>query len=406
MTCGRAWEARAIDESRLAEVDIASFRRHTRTCDECRKALLAMEDLRALSRELPSREPGELQLRRLRARLLRDAMSTKAAARPRALLAALVGLAAAILVATTLLRRGTPKEAFAATVVTSEDAAWTQTRAGSIERIVLTRGSLWLRVRHQTPSERVLVVVPDGEIEVRGTTFDVRVDDQSRTARVHVDDGVVSVRIGHDEATVRAGETWPPRKPAGLDRAPVVSLAPTSSSAVVAPNGRQPEPPDTSSIQSPRSPPWRQSAASHVSPGPSADPDSREAADYALAIDTYRLGRFEQAADLLHAFAMAYPRSALVDDASFLEASSLASAGRADAAALLAERHLVRFPDSFHRKGAAILIARVRRDRGNCDGARTVLAPWLRAASSDREVLDVLGSCNAAPSSPSASAAK
>jgi TolA-binding protein len=105
----------------------------------------------------------------------------------------------------------------------------------------------------------------------------------------------------------------------------------------------------------------------------------------------YRAGRFLAAAEAFHHFAGEHPASGLVDDSTFLEAVCLASAGRQDAAGLAAERHILRFPASFHRKDAAILVARAARARGDCDAARQALAPWL--GSPDPAVQQALGSC-------------
>jgi TolA-binding protein len=115
-----------------------------------------------------------------------------------------------------------------------------------------------------------------------------------------------------------------------------------------------------------------------------------EMADYQRAVDDYRLGRFPEAVRLLRAFVDRYPTSTVLDDAWFIEASSLASEGLAEEAAEVAEAHLARFPTSFHRKQAAILVARGRRDRGDCEGARAALAPW----SGDPSTLSELGRCN------------
>ena len=67
-------------------------------------------------------------------------------------------------------------------------------------------------------------------------------------------------------------------------------------------------------------------------------------------------------------------------------------AGRGDAAAVVAERHLASFPKSFHRKQAAILVARAAGARGDCDKARTVLQPWLGGAA-DADATAALGTC-------------
>jgi TolA-binding protein len=94
-------------------------------------------------------------------------------------------------------------------------------------------------------------------------------------------------------------------------------------------------------------------------------------------MERLRDGHYEDAAAAFHAFVAAWPRSSQAEDASFLEAVALARAGRPDAAGLAAERHLATFPTSFHKREAAILEARAATLRGECDKARTVLAPWL-----------------------------
>jgi TolA-binding protein len=120
------------------------------------------------------------------------------------------------------------------------------------------------------------------------------------------------------------------------------------------------------------------------------DRSDAEMADYERAVDDYRLGRFTEASNLLRAFVERYPTSTVLDDAWFIEASSLASAGLPKEAAEVAEAHLARFPTSFHRKQAAILVARGRRDRGDCEGARAALSPW----SGEPSTLSELGRCN------------
>jgi hypothetical protein len=80
----------------------------------------------------------------------------------------------------------------------------------------------------------------------------------------------------------------------------------------------------------------------------------------------------------------------------FIEASSAASAGHADAATDVALLHLERFPQSFHRKDAAILVARGRRGRGDCAGVRAILRPWLAELPGDPVVRAALGGCGEA----------
>jgi TolA-binding protein len=113
---------------------------------------------------------------------------------------------------------------------------------------------------------------------------------------------------------------------------------------------------------------------------------------YIDAIQSFRDGRYEHAAAAFHAFALAHPHAPAAEDASFLEAVSLAQAGRADAAALAAERYLEGFPRSFRRREASILVARAASRRGDCSQARRVLEPWI-GTSADAEIQTALRAC-------------
>jgi hypothetical protein len=61
-----------VREGRLSRKDAESFERHRRVCPACAAAQDRDGRLRALGRELPATDPGQLALRRLRARVLRD----------------------------------------------------------------------------------------------------------------------------------------------------------------------------------------------------------------------------------------------------------------------------------------------------------------------------------------------
>jgi len=390
--CPRRWEIDAHREGRLGAKAVEDFRRHVRACADCRTQIGEDEALRQLARSLPDRAPEELPLRRLKARLLRDAALGAPAAvfdrRPMmaaaAVLAVAVGLTAWLLVAArtppramaprlapaaagrSLPEATAPPEALAGTVFASPLARWSQTRGQGIERVKLDEGTIRVHVRHQSSSERFLVFVPDGEIEVRGTTFDVTVE-HGDTSRVHVDEGVVELRVG-DRATVRlaADETWiaPPLLP---------------SASATRKTSRPPRP----DVTAPRP------------PAPPAMPAVDRDADYASAIEKLRKGEYDEAAAAFHALAEA-SSSPWADDASFLEAVALSRAGRTDAAALVAERHLASFPASFHRKDASILVARAASRRGDCAKARTTMAPWM-GASLEANVRTALGPCDASP---------
>jgi hypothetical protein len=320
------------------------------------------EGLREAVRALRVEAPSELRLRRLRARVLRDAahpveptMASTSWHRGGVALAVAFAVAVgavgitvtrhpessqkalpaakapeAVAAPATLAQvsaRNDPEEPFAGSVEASGAARWSQQREEGIERVVLEDGALHVHVRHQVLGERFLVALPDGEIEVRGTTFDVSVE-HGATRRVHVEEGVVELRLrGREVLRLSAADEWT------ASPAAVVRALPTSPSA----------------------------SASPVSGRPSRTVSFDSAAAYANAMSLLRSGRNEDAAAAFDALVIAAPLAPEAEDASFLEAIALARAGRSDAAALAADHHLALFPRSFHRKEASILAARAAR---------------------------------------------
>jgi hypothetical protein len=364
--CGRLWEVDAYREGRLGEKDAASFERHARQCDVCGAKLASDERLGRMARELPERGvPSAFAMRRLRTQVLRDVAAGESSSagtswwRGRPAIA--VGVVALAAVATAVILSGHRPEAqgragsgaatdtaaapavatasvvglapavYAGSVAELGDARWTQTREDGVERVALAGGSVRVHVRPQQQGERFLVSLPDGEIEVRGTTFEVTVA-AGATTRVHVDEGVVDLRLaGRDEMHLAAGDTW--------TAAPSQPVAPRPPTARVQP---------TTSVAAP--------AVTAPAPAPVDEGESAYAASVALLRD----GRNAEAAAAFQAFVIAHPQAPQTEDASYLEAVALARAGRMDAAALAAEQHLARFPGSFHRREAEALVARAR----------------------------------------------
>jgi predicted Zn-dependent protease len=202
--------------------------------------------------------------------------------------------------------------------------------------------------------------LPDGELEVRGTAFDVDVEDGA-TRRVQVAEGVVELRLrGQGVIRIGASESWP----AAPDV--VASAGPSSRISSVRP-------------------------ALPAASSPAAADSS--AAEYAEGVERLREGRYDDAASRFRALVVAHPGAAEAEDASFLEAVALARAGRTDAAALAGEHHLSRFPRSFHAKEAAILVARAASQRHDCEKARRVLAPWATGGAASADVQGALGTC-------------
>jgi ferric-dicitrate binding protein FerR (iron transport regulator) len=73
----------------------------------------------------------------------------------------------------------------------------------------LTRGTAAFQVDRLAPSQRFLLTLPDGDLEVRGTRFVITVE-AGKTQMVDVTDGKVALRInGREEIVLSAGDRWP-----------------------------------------------------------------------------------------------------------------------------------------------------------------------------------------------------
>ncbi|MEO8800291.1 MAG: FecR family protein, partial [Polyangiaceae bacterium] len=241
-------------------------------------------------------------------------------------------------------------------------AVWSQTRVDHVERVKLDEGSLHIHVRHQESGERFLVDVPDGNLEVRGTTFDVDTH-AGATRLVSVEEGVVAWhRKGSDEILLHGGDSWTATRP------PSSPVAPSSSLT---------------------------SSAMHASRARMSEPDDGTAA-YGAALDLFRRAHYLEASVAFERLLASHPHAPQAEDASYLDALSLARAGRADAAGAAADRHLASFPASFHRKDASILVARAARDRGDCEEVRRILGPWL-GSPPDSEASATSASCISKP---------
>jgi hypothetical protein len=388
--CARGWEADALREGLLGLKDGESFVRHCRTCGTCASHAARDGRLRRLGKALPVPEPTLLELRRLRARVLRSAVtgatghswrSWRNVAAVATLTVAVAGLAGqATWRARSAASRPAPSSetvgplptALTGEVVANDGAAWRQSRDGGLEKVDLSAGTIRVHVRPQGSGERFFVLLPDGEIEVRGTTFAVTVVNGA-TRKVDVDAGTVILRLrGASEVSLVSGARWA----ASEARAHEV-LGPTKDVA--------PAPGPSIATADPRS--------ARVRP---RDESGRKGDDgSAVYVDAMRLlrdGHYDRAAEAFHAYILAYPGGPEAEDSFFLEAVALAREGRTDAAALAAERYLGAFPRPFHGRDASILVARAAGRRGHCKDARAVLA--RASGADDVEVRSALQPCD------------
>lgn len=221
--CERTWELDAVRSRMLSPIDVASFERHKRLCSVCASLGARLERLRRLCEALPPPPAeDEVRVRRLRGAILRTAaLAGSDCPRPRpVLLMASVGAAGSLILVGALAVLPTPRAALVAcgtpTAASSYGtgarsfarSATTGNHEGSTERAPLDEGGLALDVPSRAADCRFIVDLPDGEIEVVGTRFDVVVRD-GKTESVRVLEGRVALtRGGEPPLVMTAGDSW------------------------------------------------------------------------------------------------------------------------------------------------------------------------------------------------------
>lgn len=323
-TCPRLFEAEAWRDGRLTGAEVERFQAHAKLCASCKQELAS---LAALGEALRASEPptDELHVRRERTRLLgafdERLVPRARSARPRLWLGAAATLAVAGAVVLALRFKHpapTPaappaKNPGAISVQSGVDARWSRQTHAERETIVLESGELSIQVVRGASPRRLLVVLPDGELEDIGTTFFVRAR-AGRTEHVSVQEGVVVLRL-HGQAALRlsAGEAWTLAPPAP---APDV-VTPPAASAASLPSVKKPAP----------------------------DP----AADFRHAMAALERGDNSQAATLFAAFAGAHPRDSRAQDAAYLRVLAYQRAGNHAAMQRAAAQYLASYPRGFRR---------------------------------------------------------
>ncbi len=373
--CARVWEAEAIEDGRLVDADRASYERHAAGCAECRRELGLLAEVRARMLLAPEPARTPLQRRAERTAILRRANGDYVrAGAPRAFGRLAFALAVPLLVLLGFVGRGIVGRrhldvaigqaagSTAATpsfqVLDARGAVWSSATDGPVTRVSLRAGVASFHIEPIAPGRRFFVVLPDGELEVRGTRFVVDVE-AGATRSVEVTEGVVALRLaGRTELALRAGERWsvagaaaaawtsaPPATTASSDPAtpPSHPVTPTSATSV-APAGAIVAPNTASST----------TATKASSTGKAASPADER---YAEAIGAYRVGAYAKADALFAAFIRDYPSNPSCEDAAFLRAVCRQRLGDAPGAATLARAYLARYPSGLRRPEAEQLAA-------------------------------------------------
>lgn len=229
-TCARAWEVEAARDGRLSGDALRDVAQHIAQCDECRAHSGYLDGLANALGAVPETATDALAVRRLRHRVLAQ-VDADLSGRNRKLTPSRIYLACAVVSAVLVvggwsymyptsnsqLRLGTVSPRMAAQIASKNTtidtvdeggARWSRHTEGEIERIDLSEGTLRLHVKKTPAGKRVVVHVPDGEIDDIGTIFHVVVM-RGRTQRVGVDEGRVTLRLTHAAPiTLASGQSW------------------------------------------------------------------------------------------------------------------------------------------------------------------------------------------------------
>lgn len=235
MSCPRTSAIEALRDGRLPEDERVELELHVHECADCAEEDRELGALSARLRIETAEVPDRVMLERIREKVL-----APPAPRPRTSRAAWL-LAAAVV--TLIVWRLSPRAAETATApappppatrvdaVDEGGARWSTSDEGSMRRIDLLEGALALRIDRPPGGHRVVVRVPDGEIEDVGTEFHVQVAG-GHTNAVRVDHGAVVLRLeGAPPRAIHAGESWVRSVP----EPPAPAPPPSRSPAAIAP---------------------------------------------------------------------------------------------------------------------------------------------------------------------------
>jgi hypothetical protein len=346
-SCARVFEAEALRDGRLTGAELASFQRHLASCAVCSSEVKALDALASALQTRPAERANtnELHVRRERTRLLAafDASLTppeRPSSAPRWFWALATGLAAfaGIFAYFRAPPAGTHAAPANAVVVRADSTAvWSRERTGPEEKLVLERGALSVHVDHTLGHRRLLVLLPDGELEDIGTTFAVSADG-GHTTRVTVQEGSVVLRIhGQPPLAIGAGDSWSPTpKPAASACLTCASppLSTAASEPFVSPLPARSAPPS----------PFRSRAPAAM---PSSG-DADAALDFREAMAALAGGDNSGAATRFGAFLAAHPRDRRSEDAAYLRVIALQRSGNAGLKQAALD-YLRRFPSGFRR---------------------------------------------------------
>ncbi len=242
------------------------------------------------------------------------------------------------------------------------------------ETVGVESGRVAFEVTHLAPEQRFRVLTGDGEVEVRGTRFEVEARDDALWA-VTVSDGKVDVHVGGRTLHLQAGDAWERERPSlAAGRQGLAAPAGSPSSSLAA------------TIEIPRGKPSRGAQAHVVAPPtradaskPTAESGGRQSFD--LAWSYLRRGQWDEAIRSFAAVAEQMHGQGLEEDARYWQAVATARSGRSGEAIQRFETFLQAFPAGVRAGSATLALAWLRLDAGEVDQARILFQRAARDPS-------------------------
>jgi hypothetical protein len=235
------------------------------------------------------------------------------------------------------------------TVRADGGARWSRQVEARLDKIILHSGALSIRVDQAGSKRRLLVLLPDGELEDIGTTFSVRAD-AGHTTRVTVQEGSVVLRLhGQLPIALVAGDSWsPPPAPAVTLKAPAPPSTPGRRVPRAAPDAAAPRihaaPPAAPALESVAP------SAPSATPAPRRTaPDPAPAAEFRAAVSAFEAGDHAGAAARFAAFVGQHLDDPRAEDAAYLRTLALQRTGNYIATKQAARDYLSRYPRGFRR---------------------------------------------------------
>ncbi|HEX5100621.1 MAG TPA: FecR domain-containing protein [Polyangiaceae bacterium] len=360
--CPRLFEVEASRDGRLSGEELTRFRAHLGGCRDCAREAQALEALASDLRGVKAGAAGgdELRVRRERTRLLAafdvalvPAAPESVTRRGRAVMMAFGALAACFVAlfwwherprgtVTARTNAAAVPSAESVTVRADSSARWTRQLEAHLEKIVLESGALSIRVDRTRAQRRLLVILPDGELEDIGTTFSVSADG-GHTTRVTVQEGSVVLRVrGNATIVLAAGDAWT-RTPPPLALPPAAPPGPSSSfpSAKLPPAARlTPSPSGRASDQGP---------GLDAEPVPSPPSSGDTSADFRSAMGEFNAGNYGAAAKHFGMYVTSHPGNPRAEDAAYLRVLAFQHSGNAVGTQQAARDYLSLFPNGFRR---------------------------------------------------------